>query len=52
MLADRYVKNIIESAAGSWPSYHAGLADRAVQVNIDARHWQRIIFYSASFAKH
>src|SRR2546429_666631 len=38
MLADRYVKNIIESAQGVGQVTIAGAADRAVQVNIDARH--------------
>ncbi len=37
MLADRYVKNIIESAPGVGQVTIAGSADRAVQVNIDAR---------------
>ena len=37
MLADRYVKNVIESAPGVGQVTIAGSADRAVQVNIDAR---------------
>ena len=37
MLADRYVKNVIESAPGVGQVSIAGSADRAVQVNIDAR---------------
>jgi HAE1 family hydrophobic/amphiphilic exporter-1 len=37
LLADRYVKNIIESAPGVGQVTIAGAADRAVQVNIDAR---------------
>src|SRR5262245_5111388 len=37
LLADRYVKNIIESAPGVGQVRIAGAADRAVQVNIDAR---------------
>src|SRR4051812_28884867 len=36
LLADRYVKNIIESAPGVGQVTIAGAADRAVQVNIDA----------------
>src|SRR5687768_10454084 len=37
LLADRYVKNVIESARGVGQVTIAGAADRAVQVNIDAR---------------
>ncbi len=37
MLADRYVKNVIESAPGVGQVTISGSADRAVQVNIDAR---------------
>jgi len=37
LLADRFVKNIIESAHGVGEVTIAGAADRAVQVNIDAR---------------
>ena len=37
MLADRYVKNVIESSQASAKLQIAGAADRAVQVNIDAR---------------
>jgi HAE1 family hydrophobic/amphiphilic exporter-1 len=37
MLADRYVKNVIESAQGVGEVRIAGAADRAVQVDIDAR---------------
>jgi HAE1 family hydrophobic/amphiphilic exporter-1 len=37
LLADRYVKNVIESAPGVGSVTIAGAADRAVQVNIDAR---------------
>lgn len=37
LLADRYVKNVIESAKGVGQVTIAGAADRAVQVNIDAR---------------
>ncbi|MCA9128240.1 MAG: efflux RND transporter permease subunit [Planctomycetales bacterium] len=37
VLADRYVKNVIESAKGVGEVAIAGAADRAVQVNIDAR---------------
>src|SRR4029453_4370031 len=37
LLADRYVKNIIESAPGVGQVTIAGAADRAVQVNIDSR---------------
>src|SRR5437868_898750 len=37
LLADRYVKNIIESAPGVGQVTIAGAADRAVQVNIDAQ---------------
>jgi HAE1 family hydrophobic/amphiphilic exporter-1 len=37
LLADRYVKNVIESAPGVGQVTIAGAADRAVQVNIDAR---------------
>ncbi len=37
LLADRYVKNVIESARGVGQVQIAGAADRAVQVNIDAR---------------
>jgi HAE1 family hydrophobic/amphiphilic exporter-1 len=36
-MADRYVKNVIESAAGVGQVTIAGAADRAVQINIDAR---------------
>ena len=36
LLADRYVKNVIESAPGVGQVTIAGAADRAVQVNIDA----------------
>ncbi len=37
VLADRYVKNVIESAPGVGQVSIAGSADRAVQVNIDAK---------------
>jgi hydrophobic/amphiphilic exporter-1 (mainly G- bacteria), HAE1 family len=37
LLADRYVKNVIESAQGVGQVTIAGAADRAVQVNVDAR---------------
>jgi HAE1 family hydrophobic/amphiphilic exporter-1 len=37
LLADRYVKNVIESAPGVGQVTIAGASDRAVQVNIDAR---------------
>lgn len=37
LMADRYVKNVIESAPGVGQVTIAGAADRAVQVNIDAR---------------
>ncbi len=37
VLADRYVKNVIESSRGVGEVEIAGAADRAVQVNIDAR---------------
>jgi HAE1 family hydrophobic/amphiphilic exporter-1 len=37
LLADRYVKNVIESAPGVGQVTIAGAAERAVQVNIDAR---------------
>lgn len=37
LLADRYVKNVIESAPGVGQVTIAGSADRAVQVNVDAR---------------
>jgi HAE1 family hydrophobic/amphiphilic exporter-1 len=37
VLADRYVKNVIESAPGVGQVTIAGAADRAVQVTIDAR---------------
>ncbi len=37
LYADRYVKNVIESAPGVGQVMIAGAADRAVQVNIDAR---------------
>ncbi len=37
MLADRYVKNVIESSRGVGQVLIAGAADRAVQVDIDAR---------------
>ena len=37
MLGDRFVKNVIESAPGVGQVTIAGAADRAVQVNIDAR---------------
>jgi HAE1 family hydrophobic/amphiphilic exporter-1 len=37
LLADRYVKNVIESAQGVGQVTIAGAADRAVQVDIDAR---------------
>jgi HAE1 family hydrophobic/amphiphilic exporter-1 len=37
VLADRYVKNVIESAPGVGQVTIAGAADRAVQVEIDAR---------------
>ncbi len=37
VLADRYVKNVIESAHGVGEVSIAGAADRAVQANIDAR---------------
>ena len=36
-LAERYVKNVIESASGVGEVTISGAADRAVQVNIDAR---------------
>ena len=37
LLAERYVKNVIESAPGVGQVTIAGAADRAVQVNIDAK---------------
>jgi len=37
LMADRFVKNVIESAPGVGQVVIAGAADRAVQVNIDAR---------------
>lgn len=37
VLADRYVKNVIESAPGVGEVSISGASDRAVQVNIDAR---------------
>ncbi len=37
LLADRYVKNVIESAPGVGQVQIAGAGDRAVQVNIEAR---------------
>jgi HAE1 family hydrophobic/amphiphilic exporter-1 len=37
LLADRFVKNVIESAPGVGQVFIAGAADRAVQVDIDAR---------------
>ena len=37
VLADRYVKNVVESSRGVGQVTIAGAADRAVQVNIDAR---------------
>jgi HAE1 family hydrophobic/amphiphilic exporter-1 len=37
LLADRYVKNVIESAQGVGQVQISGAADRAVQVNIEAR---------------
>ena len=37
VLADRYVKNVIESAPGVGQVTIAGAADRAIQVSIDAR---------------
>lgn len=37
VLADRFVKNIIESSRGVGEVVIAGAADRAVQVNVDAR---------------
>jgi HAE1 family hydrophobic/amphiphilic exporter-1 len=37
LLADRFVKNVIESARGVGQVQIVGSADRAVQVNIDAR---------------
>ena len=37
VLADRYVKNVIESAPGVGQVSIAGAADRAVQINIEAR---------------
>lgn len=37
LMADRYVKNIIESARGVGQVTIAGAADRAVQVDLDAR---------------
>ena len=37
LLADRYVKNVIESAQGVGQVQVVGAADRAVQVNVDAR---------------
>ncbi len=37
VLADRYVKNVIESSRGVGEVLIVGAADRAVQVNIDAR---------------
>ncbi len=37
VLADRFVKNVIESARGVGEVTIAGAADRAIQVNIDAR---------------
>ncbi|MBI2827534.1 MAG: efflux RND transporter permease subunit [Planctomycetia bacterium] len=37
VLADHYVKNVIESAQGVGQVFISGAADRAVQVNIEAR---------------
>jgi HAE1 family hydrophobic/amphiphilic exporter-1 len=37
LLADRYVKNVIESAPGVGQVTIAGAADRAIQVEVDAR---------------
>lgn len=37
VLADRFVKNVIESAQGVGQVFISGAADRAVQVNIEAR---------------
>src|SRR5687768_8329027 len=37
LMADRFVKNVIESSPGVGQVVIAGAADRAVQVNIDAR---------------
>jgi HAE1 family hydrophobic/amphiphilic exporter-1 len=37
LMADRFVKNVIESAHGVGQVVIAGAADRAIQVNIDAR---------------
>lgn len=37
LMADRYVKNVIESAQGVGQVQIAGAADRAIQVQIDAR---------------
>src|SRR5262245_3617253 len=37
LMADRYVKNVIESAPGVGQVTIAGASDRAVQINIDAR---------------
>ncbi len=37
VLADRYVKNVIESSSGVGQVQIAGAADRAVQVDVDAR---------------
>jgi HAE1 family hydrophobic/amphiphilic exporter-1 len=37
VLADQYVKNVIESAQGVGQVFITGAADRAVQVNIEAR---------------
>ncbi|MCR9295853.1 MAG: efflux RND transporter permease subunit [bacterium] len=37
VLADRYVKNVIESSRGVGEVAIAGAADRAIQINIDAR---------------
>lgn len=48
MLADRYVKNVIESAPGVGQVTISGASDRAVQVNIDAR---RLAAYQLSITQ-
>ncbi|MCA8987957.1 MAG: efflux RND transporter permease subunit, partial [Planctomycetaceae bacterium] len=45
MFADRYVKNVIESASGVGEVQIAGAADRAIQVNVDA---DRLAAYNLS----
>lgn len=48
VLADRYVKNVIESAQGIGRVFIAGAADRAVQANIEAR---RLAAYQLSITQ-